>query len=215
MDSHPPMELDRRFAPEQPNDQASTPADERLIELELLDDGSGHGPPGLHARRLRGRFAEAVRVEPFTMRTFSRLAEEIHPVVAVSSAWPLILAIALRRTRWPQLVPAAAATFLVLSIGGMFELWVQWGHARGYGGHGGLISLDEACVREPQTSDFALGTLGATQLLLELATAIRAILLIPGFRGAPGDADTKAERARQGACTGVWHCTHRSDTFSS
>ena len=74
-----------------------------------------------------GAFAEAIRVEPFTMRMLSRLSDEIHPIVAVSAAWPLILAIVLRRTRWPQLLPAAAATFLVLSIGGMIELSVQWG----------------------------------------------------------------------------------------
>ena len=98
------------------------------------------------------------------MRTFARLAEEIHPVVAISSAWPLILAIALRRTRWPQLVPAAAATFLVLSIGGILELWVQWGQARGYGGMVGSFHLTRRAFLRPNASDIALGSLGATQL---------------------------------------------------
>ncbi len=197
MDSCPPMSLDRRFALEQPTDQVSTPADERLIALSSWMMVLGTVRLVCMLADYAGAFAEAVRVEPITLRTFSRLAEEIHPVVAVSSAWPLILAIALRRTRWPQLVPAAAAAFLVLSIGGMFELWAQWGHARGYGGMVGSFHLTRRAFVSPKMSDFALGSLGATQLLLELATAVRTILLMARFRGAPGDVDTKGARARK------------------
>ena len=109
-----------------------------------------------------GAFAEAVRLGPVTMQMFSRLADEIHPVVLASSAWPLFLAIALRRTRWPQLVPAVAATFLVLSFGGTLELWTQWGNSQGYGATVGSFHLTRRAFTAPQLSDVALGTLGAT-----------------------------------------------------
>ena len=144
-----------------------------------------------------GAFAEAIESEPFTMRMLSRVTDEIHPIVAVSAAWPLILAIVLRRTRWPQLLPAAAATFLVLSIGGMIELSVQWGNARGYGGMVGSFHLNRRAFLSPTMSDLALGTLGAIQLLLELTVAVRAILLIPAVRSTPAENITRQERARR------------------
>jgi tetratricopeptide (TPR) repeat protein len=200
MDSHPPMELDRRFAPSQPDDRVSTPSTDRIIELSSWMMVLGTVRVVCMLADYLSAFADAVRVEPFGMRTFSRLAGEIHPVVAISSAWPLFLAIALRRTRWLQLVPAAAATFLVLSIGGLLELWVQWGRARGYGGMVGSFHLTRRAFQNPNASDFVLGGLGAIQLGLELVTAIRAILLIPRLRQAPGDPGTKAERARQSRC---------------
>jgi tetratricopeptide (TPR) repeat protein len=144
-----------------------------------------------------GAIAEAIRAEPLTMRMLSRVSDEIHPIVAVSAAWPLILAIVLRRTRWPQLLPAAAATFLVLSIGGMIELSAQWGNARGYGGMVGSFHLNRRAFLSPTMSDLALGTLGAIQLLLELSVAVRAILLIPAFRSTPAENVTRQERARR------------------
>ena len=144
-----------------------------------------------------GAFAEAMRSEPLTMRVLSRVTDEIHPIVAVSAAWPLILAIVLRRTRWPQLLLAAAATFLVLSIGGMIEISLQWGNARGYGGMVGSFHLSRRAFLSPTMSDLALGTLGAIQLLLELTVAVRAILLIPAFRSAPAADVTRQEQARR------------------
>jgi tetratricopeptide (TPR) repeat protein len=141
--------------------------------------------------------AEAIRIEPLTMRVLSRLSNEIHPIVAVSAAWPLILAIVLRRTRWPQLLPAAAATFLVLSIGGAIELSVQLGQARGYGGMVGSFHLNRRAFVSPTMSDLALGTLGVIQILLELIVAVRAILLLPAFRTAPADVATRQELARR------------------
>jgi tetratricopeptide (TPR) repeat protein len=141
--------------------------------------------------------AAGMRVEPLSMRMLSRVTEEIHPIVAVSAAWPLILAILLRRTRWPQLLPAAAATFLILSIGGLIELSLQWNNARGYGGMVGSFHLNRRAFVSPRMSDFALGTLGAIQLLLELAVAVRAILLIPSFRRTPAENVTRQERSRR------------------
>jgi tetratricopeptide (TPR) repeat protein len=194
------MKLDRRFEALQPDDQASTPAADRLIELSSWMMVLGTVRVVCMLADYVTAFADALRVEPFTMRTLSRLSQEIHPVVAVSSAWPLFLALAMRRTRWGQLLPAAAATFLVLSLGGMLELWMQWGHARGYGGMVGSFHLTRRAFLRPNASDLVLGVLGATQLGLELVTAIRAISLIPRLRGASRDPDTKTERARRSRC---------------
>jgi tetratricopeptide (TPR) repeat protein len=141
--------------------------------------------------------AEAIRLEPISMRMMSRLSAEFHPIVVVSAAWPLILAIALRRTRWRQLLPATAATFLILSIGGIIELSVQWSQARGYGGMVGSFHLNRRAFITPTMSDLALGTLGATQLLAELAIAIRAILLVPAIGSTPATNSTRQERARR------------------
>jgi tetratricopeptide (TPR) repeat protein len=200
MDSHPPIELDRRFAAAQPDERTSTSPAERMIELSSWMMVLGTVRLVCMLADYLAAFADAVRVEPFTMRTLSKLAAEIHPVVLVSSAWPLFLAIALRRTRWRQLVPAAAATFLVLSIGGMLELWVQWGHARGYGGMVGSFHLTRRAFLSPNTADLVLGCLGATQLGLELVTAIRAIMLMPRLRGASPGPDSKTEKARRARC---------------
>jgi tetratricopeptide (TPR) repeat protein len=197
MDYHPPIELDRPVARKQANDRVSIVPVERLIGLSSWMMVLGTIRLVCMLADYVVAFADSVRIEPITMRVLSRMAEEIHPVVAISSAWPLILAIALRRTRWPQLVPAAAATFLVLSLGGIFELWMQWNHARGYGGVVGSFHLTRRAFVSPKAPDFALGTLGAIQLLFEFATAIRAILLLPHLRSAPDDVDTKAVRARR------------------
>jgi tetratricopeptide (TPR) repeat protein len=200
MNSHSTMELDRRFAASQPNDEATTRSGQQLIKLSSWMMVLGTVRLICMLADNANVFADALRIEPFSMRTFARVAHEIHPVVAISAAWPLILAIALRRARWPQLVPAAAATFFVLSIGGMLELWVQWDHARGYGGMAGSFHLPRRAFLRPNVADLALGSLGATQLALELATAIRAILLLPRLRAGPHHPETKAESARRARC---------------
>ncbi len=205
MNSHPTIELDRRFAALQPNEQATTAWTERLINLSSWMMILGTVRLVCMLADSASAFAESMRTEPFSMRTFARVADEIHPIVAICSAWPLILAIAVRRARWPQLVPAAAATFFVLSIGGILELWVQWGQARGYGGMVGSFHLTRRAFLRPNASDIALGSLGAIQLALELATAIRAILLFPGLRSQSHDSEAKeperkSERARRARC---------------
>ena len=197
MDTHPPLELDRRFVPGHRNGRATTPAVDRLVALSSWMMVLGTVRLVCVLSDYASAFADAIRVAPLSMRMLSRLAEEIHPVVALSSAWPLILAVALRRTRWPQLVPAAAATFLVLSLGGIVEFWLMLGHASASGAAVGSFHLSRRAFLSPHVSDLALGGLGAAQLMLELATAIRALLLMPHLRNSPVDADTKADRARR------------------
>jgi tetratricopeptide (TPR) repeat protein len=197
MELVPSIELDPQSLGEYPIARQSACPSQRLLELCSWMMVLGTVRLICMLAEYVGALAEAMSAEPITMRMLSRLSVEIHPIVAVSAAWPLILAIVLRRTRWPQLLPAAAATFLVLSVGGLIELSVQWGHARGYGGMVGSFHLNRRAFLSPRMSDFALGTLGATQLLLELTVAIRAILLIPVFRGTPPDDVTRQERARR------------------
>jgi tetratricopeptide (TPR) repeat protein len=197
MELNPSVELDRRSLLNYPNVQQSRLPVERLSELSswMLVLGTVR-LVGMLAD-YAGAFFEAIRIEPFTIRTLYKLSEDFHPIVVVSAAWPLILAIALRRSRWPQLLPAAAATFLVLSIGGLIELTAQLGQARGYGGTVGSFHLTRRAFLHPSIPDLVLGTLGATQLLLELATAIRTILLIPRARGSAAEPTTRQEVARR------------------
>jgi tetratricopeptide (TPR) repeat protein len=197
MELVPPIELRPQLLGEYPNEERSALPARRLAELGSWMMVLGTVRLICMVADYVGAFAEAISAEPFTMRVLSRLSDEIHPIVAVSAAWPLILAIVLRRTRWPQLLPAVAATFLVLSIGGFIELSVQLGHARGYDGMVGSFHLSKRAFLRPTVSDFALGTLGVTQLLLELTVAVRAILLIPDFRGTPADDVARQERARR------------------
>ena len=197
MELLPAIELDPHSLADHPTDQRSAQLQGPLLELCSWMMVLGTVRLICMLAEYAGIFVDAIRIEPLTMRTLSRLSAEIHPIVGVSAAWPLILAIVLRRTRWPQLLPAAAATFLVLSIGGLIELSVLWGNARGYGGMVGSFHLNRRAFVGPTMSDFALGTLGAIQLLLELTVAIRAILLIPAFRSTPADYVTRQERARR------------------
>ena len=200
MDSHPPMELNRRFAPAQPQERIVAQPADRVLDLSSWMMVLGTVRVICMLTDIVSAFADAVRVEPFTMRTISRVAQEIHPVVAISSVWPLFLAIALRRTRWLQLVPAAAATFLVLSVGGLFRTLRAVGERGGYGGMVGAIDLTRRAFLHPNASDLVLGGLGAIQLGLEFITAIRAIVLIPRLRTARREVETKtaARRARCG-----------------
>ena len=215
MELLPPIELDPHSLGDHPIDQRSARPQERLLGLCSWMMVLGTVRLVCMLADYVGAFAEAMRVEPFTMRMLSRVAEEIHPVVAISSAWPLILAIALRRTRWPQLVPAAAATFLVLSIGGMIELCGAMGPRARIRRHGGLISLDEACVPEPQRVRPRAGDSGSDP------TSARARHRDPGDPAHPRAfaarrLTTSPDRSEPGGrATGVSPCTHRSDTFSS
>ncbi len=75
---------------------------------------------------------ETWRLEPTSIRRWNWFFEENQPIFLLSSAWPLILGLALRRTRWPELLKAGALTFLILSMGGVFSMMADWGdiHAK-------------------------------------------------------------------------------------
>ena len=196
MELNPPLDLDQSSIVDQQNHHRSVPLVDRLIDLSTWMMVLGTVRVICMLADYVGILVDATRVEPVTMRILGRLADEIHPVVALSSAWPLLLAIALRRTRWPQLLPAAAATFLILSIGGVFQLSVELSHLTGYGGTVGSFHLNRRAFLNPRITDLSLVILGATQLLFEFAAAVGAILLIARFRGTSDPAGAKADRVR-------------------
>jgi len=192
-----PIERGRRSIAEHAHDRGSTMPVERLIALSSWMMVLGTIRVTCTFADYAGTFLEAWRIQPITYRMLSLFTEQNNPVVALCGAWPLVLGMALRRTRWLELLPAAAATFLILSIGGGIELSAEWSHAQGNGVTIGSFHLTRRAFIHPTLSDVSLGVLGATQLLLELATAVRAVVLVPRFRGVPAAESSRNDGARR------------------
>ena len=109
-------------------------------------------------------------------RMLSGFVEENQPFLAIGVAWPLLLGIILRRTRWPELVPAAGVTFLFLSAGGVLEAIAEWKHATGQIITIGSFHLTRLAFVKPTASDVILGVLGVGQLVVECAIGVRCLL---------------------------------------
>ena len=111
----------------------------------------------------------------------------------------MFLGIMLRRTRWPELLPAAGVSFLILSIGGLMESIAEWNHANADGVTIGSFHLTRLAFLNPTLSDVTLGLLGAGQLLIEFATAFLCLLLSRHLRGSRAQAalSSKQEGARR------------------
>jgi tetratricopeptide (TPR) repeat protein len=142
-------------------------------------------------------FLDASRFQPFSYRLASDFLHENNPVFVLSAAWPLLVALWLRRTRWPELLAAAALTFLFLSIGGTIESTAEWRQAQSNGETIGSFHLTRRAFLHPTFSDLALLILGATQLMLEFVTAGYALLLAAGFRGSAIAECSKQDRSRR------------------
>jgi tetratricopeptide (TPR) repeat protein len=117
-----------------------------------------------------------------SLRLLGRFLHETQPYFAFGIVWPLVLAIALRKTRWPELLRAAAATFLVLSICGVLEIIAEWAHTRSTVLNVGSFHLPLRALTAPLFSDVILGLLGTTQLVLEFGVAVWSIFLGIQFR---------------------------------
>jgi tetratricopeptide (TPR) repeat protein len=128
---------------------------------------------------------------------FSLLVQENNPIFVLSMVWPLLLALALRRTRWPELLWAAGITFLILSIEGVLEITVGWnqGPERWY--TVGSFHVSRHAFLQPSLMDVVLGLVGVSQLLLELWTAVRAIQLALQTQALPSVAPDKQSGARR------------------
>jgi tetratricopeptide (TPR) repeat protein len=116
-----------------------------------------------------------------------RLAEflrENPPVFALIGAWPLALGLMLMRTRWPELVKAGALTFLILSIGGALTATSDWSQSPNRWLAIGSFRVSRVALLRLAPAAVAPALAGAFQLLLELATALRAVVL--AFRGKDG-----------------------------
>ncbi len=138
---------------------------------------------------------------------------EHHPVAAVCAAWPLVLAFALRRTRWPQLLPAAAITFLILALGGVMEVVAEWSNAQGDGITIGSFHISRRAFIHTTISDMALGGLGMAQLALELVTALSCLGLFSASGGVP-PVDAGRTAAVRRAATAGSACMSRSGSSS-
>jgi tetratricopeptide (TPR) repeat protein len=122
-----------------------------------------------------GALINASRFDRVSLAMLGKFVEENQPILALSVAWPLVIGLLLRRARWPELLPASAVTFLILSLGGVVELFAELNRALGDGVTVGSFHLTRRALSHPTLSDVALGLLGAGQLLIEFATAVRCV----------------------------------------
>jgi tetratricopeptide (TPR) repeat protein len=120
------------------------------------------------------------------------------PFSLAVSAWPLLLGLALLRTRWRELVRAGALTFLVLSVGGLLAAVADWSQSSGHWIALGSFWVPKTGWSRLPAAGKAMGIAGAAQLLLELVTAAAASVL--AFRrdrdDAPADRRAAARRSR-------------------
>ena len=107
-----------------------------------------------------GELFEASRVDPVWSRMIGRFVQEHHPIIALTFAWPLLLGIALRKARWPQLLPAVAITFLILSIGGILALTAGWNNGQADGLTIGSFHISRRMFLHTTVSDVSLGHSG-------------------------------------------------------
>jgi tetratricopeptide (TPR) repeat protein len=181
MELVPAMEGDHRSIANRERDRGSTTIHERLIELSswMMVIGT--------VRIICGfadyvtAFLEEFPRGPVAPGEFSRFAEENSPIVACCIVWPLVLGVALRRTRWPQLLLAAGVTLLILSLGGVLALTAEWFYSQERGVTIGSFHLTRRAFLNPRLSDVAMILMGAIQLLVEFTTALRALLLVHQF----------------------------------
>jgi tetratricopeptide (TPR) repeat protein len=124
---------------------------------------------------------ELFRQGPLAPGALSRFADENSPIVAFCVVWPLLLAIALRRIRWPQLLLPAGVTLSILALGGILELAAQWVYAPGSEFIIGSFTLTRRAFLNPHVSDVALLLMGTIQLVIECVTALRALWLYHQF----------------------------------
>lgn len=102
---------------------------------------------------------------------------EHQPAGVLVGVWLLLLGLALRRTRWPELVKASALTLLGLSVGGMLTAMADWGYGTIRGIAIGSFEVPRAGWSRLGTTEMAAVLAGSAQWLIELVTAVCAIRL--------------------------------------
>jgi tetratricopeptide (TPR) repeat protein len=136
---------------------------------------------------------QTVRLSPTSIGRWTLFFGENPPIFLLGSAWPLFLGLALRRTRWPELLKAGALTFSILSVGGLLSMVADWGDGRARWIGVGSFHIAREALAGQAMPVLLIGALGAAQLLLEFATAVRAALLAYRNQGAsPADSDRHA-----------------------
>jgi tetratricopeptide (TPR) repeat protein len=123
---------------------------------------------------------------------------EHHPIITLCAVWPLFIALALRRVRWQQLLPAAGATFLILALGGILELVAEWANAQGDGITVGSFHISRRAFIHTTALDVAVVVFGLVQLALELVASACAFWLFGNGRRAHSGDQARLAVARQG-----------------
>src|SRR5579875_942206 len=114
---------------------------------------------------------------PVPSRGWWAIFHDPMPVSLLIGAWALVLGLALRRARWPELVKAAVLTFLVLSIGGVLTVAADWHQPASRPLMIGSFRVWRSVWGPIGPAGIAAGLAGAAQLLLEFATAVWALVL--------------------------------------
>jgi tetratricopeptide (TPR) repeat protein len=119
------------------------------------------------------------------------------PAAVLIGLWPLLLGLGLRRTRWPELVKAAALTSLILSLGGMLSAMAEWGQSSSRWITIGSFRVPHLAPGRLGTVGMAAALAGAAQWLVELVTAGRAIRLALRLPDGVGSVDDRYVAARR------------------
>jgi tetratricopeptide (TPR) repeat protein len=178
----PSMELTRRTTAGTDQAQSTTAETDRLIELSSWMMVLATIRLVCTIADYTSSFLEWTQGYRLSLRLVGRFFHENQPFFAVGIVWPLILAVAVRKTRWPELLKAVAATYLILSICGVLEFIAVWAHTRSDVLNVGSFHLRRRALTSPYFSEVILGLLGATQLLLESGVAVWSMLLGIRFR---------------------------------
>jgi tetratricopeptide (TPR) repeat protein len=199
MEFIPLMKLDRRSVGVGEPDPNAAINQERVIALSSWMMILGTIRAICTFADLASAFLKTSRVDSVSWQMLSRFIEDNQPFLALGVVWPLLLAIIVQRTRWPELVPAAGVTFLILSIGGLLETVAEWNHASGQGITFGSFHLSRVAFVKPSVSDVVLAVLGTGQLVVECATGLRCLLLYRQLRASTAQAheSNKQEGARR------------------
>ncbi len=199
MEFFPSMKLDRSSIGVERSDRAAVLYEERLIALSSWMMILGTIRVTCTFADLVSAFLRETRLESVSMQVLSNFVQTNQPFLALGVVWPMILGIMVRRTRWPELLPAACVSFLILSIGGLMETMAEWNHANADGVTIGSFHLTRLAFLKPSLSDVTLGLLGAGQLLIEFATALLCLPLSRHLRGsrAPAAYSSKQDGARR------------------
>jgi tetratricopeptide (TPR) repeat protein len=132
---------------------------------------------------------------------WSEFFGENPPAAVLIGLWPLLLGLALFRTRWPELLKAGALTLLVLSLGGMLSALADWGQGSSRWITIGSFRVPRVTLGIPGASGRAAVLAGVAQWLVEMVTAagaIRLVFRLPGGLGPGDDRDAVARRSRLG-----------------
>jgi tetratricopeptide (TPR) repeat protein len=199
MDFSPSMKLERGSAGVGEPDGSATLDHERVIVLSSWMMILGTIRAVCMFADLASAFLIASRLDSLSWAMLGRFVEENQPLLALGVAWPLALGMILRRTRWPEMLPAAGVTLLFLSFGGLLETVAEWNHASGQGITFGSFHLTRLMLARPAVSDVILAVLGAGQLVVECVIGMRCLLLYRRVRGSTTQAQevSKQEAARR------------------